>query len=78
MLARGDAEGDVILAGGALEAGVGDLELAEGTGTQGLWLILTLDGLPGNGFHLFLESRWDLVSVLRANQDAGPVEGGLL
>ena len=68
----------MVFATGAFQARVGDLELAEGARAESLRLILRFNWFPSDGFNLFLESGWDLLSVFGAHQDAGPIEGSLL
>lgn len=77
MLARSDAEGNVVLAGRALKAGIRNLKLAEGARAQGFWVVICLDWLSCNGLDLSLEGSWNLLSVFGSHQDASPVKSGL-
>ncbi len=78
MLARGDAEGNVVLAVRALQSRLGYVELAVGARTHTLGVIFLLDRLSRYGLNLFLESGWNLLSIFRSHQNARPVESALL
>lgn len=73
VLAGGQAERQQVLAAGAVELGLRNIEAAGWARSHRLCLILSLNWAPGDAFDLGLELWWDLLNVLRSNQNACPV-----
>lgn len=78
MFAGRAAEGNVPLATGAVESGLGDLEAAERTRGERLSRVFLLHRLARNLLDFSFKFRRDFVNVLRTDQHASPLVSILL
>lgn len=69
MLARCNTEGYVVLALRAFQLGFRNLELAEGAGREGFWVVIDLDRLSSGSLDLFLEFGIHVVDVFGSDQN---------
>lgn len=78
MFTWGNAEWNVSLALWAVKSRFRNIETAERAWGKRLCCVLLTDWLTSNWLDLGLELWWDVVDVLRANQNASPLVSSLL
>jgi hypothetical protein len=62
----------------AVQSRLRNIEAAVRAGAQRLWWVLLTDRLTRNRLDLSLELGWDVVNVLRTDQNTCPLVGSLL
>jgi hypothetical protein len=78
MLTGSNAEWNHALATRAIKTSLWDAEFAVRARGKRLRCIFLSDRLTGNRFDLSLELWWNIIDILRSNQDTSPLVGSLL